>query len=185
MGLEEKTSVFRNNQVEITEKAARKMGELCEILKQRGNKEGFSILSAQRFVLQCVLAMFAEDRGLLPQDMFISCIEDCLHGKSSYDVLGGLFREMNNPGITPAGKYKGVDYFNGGLFATIHAIELTKEELRYLDEAARQDWCKVRPAIFGNIFEGTADRKERHAYGMHFTSEVDIMKIVRPTISRY
>ncbi len=185
MELEEKTSVFRNNQVEITEKAARKMGELCEILKQRGTKEGFSILSAQRFVLQCVLAMFAEDRGLLPRDMFISCIEDCLHGKSSYDVLGGLFREMNNPGITPAGKYKGVDYFNGGLFATIHAIELTKQELNYLDEAARQDWCKVRPAIFGNIFEGTADRKERHAYGMHFTSEADIMKIVRPTISRY
>jgi type II restriction/modification system DNA methylase subunit YeeA len=185
MELEEKTPVFRNNQVEVTEKAARKMGELAEILKQRGKKENFDTLASQRFVLQCVLAMFAEDRGLLPQDMFISCIQDCLNGKNSYDVLGGLFREMNNPGITPAGRYKGVDYFNGGLFATIHPIELTKEELNYLDEVAREDWKQVRPAIFGNIFEGTANQKERHAFGMHYTSEADIMKIVRPTISRY
>jgi type II restriction/modification system DNA methylase subunit YeeA len=185
MELEEKTPIFRNNQVEITEKAARKMGELCEILKQRGEQQGFGIAAAQRFVLQCVLAMFAEDRGMLPQDMFISCIQDCLGGKSSYDVLGGLFREMNLPNITPAGRYKGVDYFNGGLFKTIHAIELTKEELTYLDDAAQQNWKNVRPAIFGNIFESTANQKERHAHGMHFTSEVDIMKIVRPTISRY
>ena len=27
-----------SNQVEVTENAARKMGELCEILKQRGEK---------------------------------------------------------------------------------------------------------------------------------------------------
>ncbi|GAB4525300.1 MAG: class I SAM-dependent DNA methyltransferase [Pleurocapsa sp.] len=185
MGLQQKTPVFNNNQVEVTKETARKMGELCEMLKQRGQKEDFSILAAQRLVLQCVLAMFAEDRGLLPQDMFISCVQDCLGGKSSYDVLGGLFQEMNRPGLTPAGKYKGVDYFNGGLFATIHPIELTKEELNYLDVAARENWQQVRPAIFGNIFEGTANQKERHAYGMHFTSEADIMKIVKPTISNY
>ena len=185
MGLEPKNSIFQNNQVEVTKKTARKMGELCEILKQRGKREGFSTLAAQRLVLQCVLAMFAEDRGLLPPDMFIGCIQDCLGGKSSYDVLGGLFQEMNRSGITPAGKYKGVDYFNGGLFATVHPIELTTEELNYLDFSARENWKQVRPAIFGNIFEGTANQKERHAYGMHFTSEADIMKIVKPTISNY
>jgi type II restriction/modification system DNA methylase subunit YeeA len=129
--------------------------------------------------------MFAEDRGMLPPDMFINCIQDCLGGKSSYDVLGGLFQEMNRPGVSPAGTYKGVDYFNGGLFATIHPIELTKEELNYLDSAARENWKQIRPAIFGNIFEGTSNKKERHAHGMHFTSEADIMKIVKPTISNY
>lgn len=185
MGVEETTPIFANNQVEITKKTARKMGELCELLKQRGKKEGFDTLAAQRLVLQCVLAMFAEDRGLLPQNLFTSCIQDCLNGKSSYDVLGGLFQEMNRPGITPAGKYKNVDYFNGGLFAKIHPIELTKEELTYLEEAAKENWQQVRPAIFGNIFEGTGNQKERHAYGMHFTSEADIMKIVKPTISHY
>ena len=81
MGVTQQTPIFANNQVEITKKTARKMGELCEILKQRGEKEGFSTLAAQRLILQCVLAMFAEDRGLLPPSMFISCIQDCLKGK--------------------------------------------------------------------------------------------------------
>ena len=180
-----RTPIFQNNQVEITETAARRMGELFQLLKKRGHKSGFDELTAQRFILQCVLAMFAEDRGLLPRDLFISCVQECLNGGNSYDVLGGLFQQMNQPGITPAGKYQGVDYFNGGLFSIIHPIELNQKELEFLDVAARQDWSKIRPAIFGNIFEGTANTEERHTYGMHFTSEADIMKIVRPTISRY
>ncbi|MDX2256276.1 MAG: DNA methyltransferase [Pseudanabaenaceae cyanobacterium bins.39] len=179
------TPVFRNNQVEVTIKAAKRLGELYQILKARASKDGFTELNAQRFILQCVLAMFAEDRGLLPNDLFVACVQDCLDGASTYDILGGLFQEMTRKGITPVGRYKGVDYFNGGLFAEIHAIELTREELKILDVAARENWGKIRPAIFGSIFEATSDSKERHARGMHFTSEVDIMKIVVPTITRY
>ncbi|AFZ59325.1 class I SAM-dependent DNA methyltransferase [Anabaena cylindrica FACHB-243] len=181
MELGQKTPVFQNNQVEVTERAARRMGELLLELEKRGIEK----LTAQRFILQCVLAMFAEDRQLLPHDMFVSCVQDCKNGASSYDVLGGLFREMNQLGKTPAGRYQGVDYFNGGLFSQIHAIELTREELNFLDVSAREDWSKVRPAIFGNLFEETVDKKERHARGIHYTSEADIMKIVRPTISRF
>jgi type II restriction/modification system DNA methylase subunit YeeA len=62
---------------------------------------------------------------------------------------------------------------------------LNREELTYLKLAADQDWSKVRPAIFGSIFESTVNENERHIGGIHFTSENDIMKIVRPTISRY
>ncbi len=181
MELGQKTPIFQNNQVEVTERAARRMGELLLELEARGIEK----LTAQRFVLQCVLAMFAEDRQLLPRDLFVSCVQDCMNGSSSYDVLGGLFREMNRPGKTPAGRYQGVDYFNGGLFSQIDPIELTRKELNFLDVSAREDWSKVRPAIFGNLFEGTVDKKERHAKGIHYTSEGDIMKIVRPTISRY
>lgn len=181
MELSNRTPVFRNNQVEVTERAARRMGQLLVELSGRGIDK----LVAQRFILQCVLAMFAEDRQLLPRDLFISCVQECMSGANSYDVLGGLFREMNQQGITPAGRYQGVDYFNGGLFRGIHPIELTREELNFLDVSASENWSKVRPAIFGSLFEGTVDAQERHARGIHFTSEVDIMKIVRPTISRY
>jgi very-short-patch-repair endonuclease len=102
--------------------------------------------------------------------------------------LGNLFQEMNRPGMTPAGRYQGVDYFNGGLFREVHPLELTGKELELLEAAASQDWKAVRPSIFGNIFEsaiGKSDSKERHAHGIHFTSEEDILKIVRPTITRY
>ncbi len=178
---EKKVPIFRNNQVEVTERTAKQMGALLLELEERGTPK----LAAQRFILQCVLAMFSEDRKLLPRDIFVSCIEDCLRGGSSYDVIGSLFQSMNQPGITPAGRYKGVHYFNGGLFSVIHPIELTINELKTLDTIAHEDWTKVRPAIFGSLFEATENKKERHARGVHFTSEADIMKIVRPTISRY
>jgi SAM-dependent methyltransferase len=181
--------VFNNNQVEVTERSARRMGELYQILYERGSRTGFQEFTEeklQRFLLQCVLAMFAEDRLLLPRDLFVSLIQDCMTGKgSTYDLIGGLFREMNRPGITPAGRYKGVNYFNGGLFAEIDPIDLTPEELKFLDVCSRDDWSSVRPSIFGNIFEGAIDSKKRHAHGIHFTSEVDIRQIVRPTISDY
>lgn len=195
------TPVFKNNQIQVTENAARYMGQLFQILQKRltaneSRQDAYTTnslplkrqvgeLNIQGFILQCVLAMFAEDRGLLPRDLFISCVQECLNGGNSYDILTGLFREMNTHGITPTGKYKGVDYFNGGLFKNIYPIELNQQELEILQTAAREDWSKIRPAIFGNIFESTLNEKERHSHGMHYTSEADIMKIVRPTISKY
>jgi len=191
MEVQERKSVFGNNQVEVTEKAAGRMGELYQILRDRMAKtrhldQPEAALLAQRFVLQCVLAMFAEDRGLLPDSLFVACVKDCLESSaSSYDVLGGLFQAMNTPGLTPAGRFQGVDYFNGGLFSKLDPIDLTQPELKLLEVSALEDWSRVRPAIFGSIFESAIDKKERHAHGIHYTSEADIMKIVRPTISRY
>ncbi|NEP81649.1 MAG: class I SAM-dependent DNA methyltransferase [Okeania sp. SIO3B3] len=177
---------FRNSQVvEVTKRAGQRMGELFQKLKARSGSN-FTVEEAQRFVLQSVLTMFAQWRGLLPENLFTNCIQKCLNGESTYDILSGsLFQEMNNPGITKVGMCKGVDFFNGGLFATIPQIELRREELEYLEVSAQEDWGKVRPAIFGNIFQSTVDEKERHVGGIHFTSENDIMKIIRPTITKY
>ena len=188
------TPLFRNNQTEITEKAARRLGDLYHALIERGRNHkwrDYSESQAQRFVLQCVLAMFAEDLGLLPDNLFTRCVKDCIEDKklSSFDILGGLFKAMNEPGITPAGRYKGVEYFNGGLFKEIHGIELESGELTILETAAGADWSRVRPSIFGNIFEGAFQsdegKKKRHAHGIHFTSEGDIKRIVLPTIADY
>jgi N-6 DNA Methylase len=192
------TPIFQNNQVEITEKAARRLGDLLNSLLERGernNYQKYSPLQAQRFVLQCVLAMYAEDIGLLPSALFTRSVQECLTDNlNSYDVLGGLFRAMNEEGITPDGKYEGVEYFNGGLFNEIHPIRLEQGELNLLKVCAEQDWSKVRPSIFGNLFEGALKytdkskektKKQRHTHGIHFTSEGDIRSIVIPTIRDY
>jgi SAM-dependent methyltransferase len=183
-------SLFQNNQGEITEKAASRMGLLLESLIARGKEQKFRKFSenqAQRFVLQCILAMFAEDRGLLPSALFTRCVKDCLEGANCYDVLGGLFQAMNQPGITPDGIYQGVEYFNSGLFSEIHPIKLEYGELQLLDICAKLDWNKVRPSIFGTIFEATlkTQKKSRHAQGIHFTYEGDIRRIILPTITYY
>jgi SAM-dependent methyltransferase len=59
---------------------------------------------------------------------------------------------------------------------------LKRPEAYRLHESARNDWGKVRPEIFGTLFQDSMDKKERHAFGAHFTSEFDIRKVVGPTI---
>ncbi|WP_259720205.1 DNA methyltransferase [Synechococcus sp. CS-1328] len=174
---------FGLNQIEVTEAQARSMGELFGRLRKRGEASGaFTALEAQRFVLQCVLSLFAEARGLLPNLPFTLALDACQGGQSSYDVLGNLFGEMNTPGVTPGGQFRGTPYFNGGLFAHIPRLELLSDELDLLSASAEENWQRVRPSIFGNIFEASSDPKTRHAHGQHFTSEVDMLQIIRPTI---
>jgi type II restriction/modification system DNA methylase subunit YeeA len=171
--------VFKNNQEEVTRDAADRLATLFNKLvvrKDVGRKK------AQRFVLQCLVALFAEDIGLLPKYFFARLLEECDSSAKAYDLIGGLFKAMNTPGGVKGGRYKGVDYFNGGLFAEPVEIELSPDELNQLKKAAESNWKAVRPEIFGTIFEHSLGAEKRHAFGAHFTSGVDIMKIIRPTI---
>jgi len=175
---QEKKPLFGNDRVAVTRAAADKVAKVFSALIQRGEKREV----AQRFVLQCVVAMFSEDSSLLPRGIFTSLLSECLEGESSYDLIGGLFKQMNDPSPARAGRYKDVPYFNGGLFSIVESIELSGLEVQLLIDAVNEDWSKVSPVIFGSLFEGSMDAKERHVYGAHYTSEVDIQKIIFPTI---
>ncbi|PWR11118.1 class I SAM-dependent DNA methyltransferase [Micromonospora sicca] len=170
--------VFNNDLVAVTRHAAGRVAHLFTELHDRGIEREH----AQSFVLQSVVAMFAEDIGLLPGRYFTRALQDSNSGSDAYDLLFGLFREMNTPATTLAGRYRGTPYFNGGLFAKIAPIELTRDELDVLRVAATTNWAAVRPEIFGTLFEGSMDKGERHAQGAHFTSQADIARVVIPTI---
>lgn len=172
--------VFGNDHEKVTREAA---ARLATCFRKLAAREDVGRERAQRFILQMLVALFAEDIGLLEQYTIERLIADCQKPADGYDLIGGLFLEMNNPGQTPGGRFKGVDYFNGGIFADPVRIELHPDELALLRESAKDDWSKVRPEIFGTLFEQTCDQDERHAYGGHFTSAADIMKIVKPTIT--
>lgn len=175
-------AIFGNDREEVSRAAADKVAALFNSLVARGTDRQV----AQRFTLQAVVAMFAEDMDLLPSGMVFGLAQACIKkGESSYDLLGGLFHQMNNPIPAPGGRYKKVQYFNGGLFARIQPVDLNAAELDILageDGVARRNWSKVNPAIFGTLFQQSMDAVERHAYGAHYTSEADIMRIVDPTI---
>lgn len=171
--------VFNNNRIEVTRAAASHVASAFSSLVARGIPRD----DAQRFILQCVVAMFAEDSGLLPKDLFTTLVDECrVGGESSYDNVGSLFRQMNEPNQAPGGRFKHVEYFNGGLFKVVKPLQMDKQEIHYLAKAATHNWSKIKPEIFGTLFERSIDQDQRHAEGAHFTSEVDIMKIVRPTI---
>lgn len=180
--LEGKAPLFKNNTEDISKDAARLIGELYQYLTidKQEDKE-----RTQHFILQCVLALFSEDVELLPKGFFTQIIQDCLDGKcDAYDEIGNLFRQMANPVPARAGKLKDIRYFNGGLFKEIDPVILDQHCLEVLKEVADKDWTKVNPSIFGALFEGTMRSKERHKFGAHFTSEVDMLRVITPTIIR-
>ena len=127
-----KQPIFLGNHEDITENAAKMVSAVYKSMVKRDVPKH----QALRYCLQCIVAMFAEDTGLLPQNIFTGILDECANVEKagfndqlvaiSYDLIGGLFREMNNSGITPTGKYKGVDYFNGGLFNLPLNLEIMK-----------------------------------------------------------
>ena len=183
----ERQPIFNNDREDVSRTAANQTAELFRLLTRRPGKP-VPRAQAQRFVLQLVIAMFAEDIDMLPAGMVTTIMRDCIeHGHSSYDLLGGLFRQMNDPKPATGGRYVDVPYFNGGLFAEVLPIDLTKFEMELIggeEGAAARNWSKVNPAIFGTLFQRSMDAAVQHQHGRHFTSEADIQRIVGPTIVR-
>ena len=169
---------FENDREQVTRQAADCLAECFRKLIQRGVPRE----TAQRFILQMLVALFAEDIDLLPKYFVTQVLEDCSTPASAYDLIGGLFAAMNTNPPTSGGRFKGVSYFNGGLFAQPARLEIQSLELVLLRQAAAYDWSKVQPEVFGTLFQHSLDADERHAFGAHFTHPSDIMKIVGPTI---
>ena len=175
--------VFKNNRVEVTKDAAFQLAELFRSLEEAVNPS-----IALRFTLQCMVALFAEDVGLLPQATLLNIVEDSRRRKNatdnSHDLMALLFTMMNYPKHSRrAGRFGQVDYFNGGIFQEVHPVFLSGQQLHRLENACREDWSRIRPSIFGSIFEYSMDKRERHKEGAHYTTELDIKRIVDPVIA--
>jgi hypothetical protein len=104
--------VFGNNWVAVTRKAAQSVADAFNSMVSRGEDRA----TARRYILQSVVAMFSEDIGLLPESLFTSLLDECRRGANAYDLIGGLFRQMNEPKPARGGLFKGVSYFNTARF---------------------------------------------------------------------
>ncbi len=47
-------------------------------------------------------------------------------------------------------------------------------------DACRFDWSNISPAIFGALFQSVMDPAERRAQGAHYTTEKNILKVIKP-----
>jgi hypothetical protein len=173
-----KKPLFNNNLIDVTESAARIISQVFRRLIERGEDRQRS----QRFILQIVFAMFAEDVKLLPYGFFTELLNDCKDTEDAFDLLSGLFKQMACQTSARAGRFKDVAYFNGGLFKIVDLVELNEGDIALLKIATEQNWRKVHPAILGTIFQESMGAEEQHATGSHFTFEIDIYKVVYPTI---
>ena len=185
---------FDNDREAVTREAAAALAKCFHRIVSPQRHPQVDRATAQRFILQMLVALFAEDIDLLPKYFVSQLLDECSTPTDSYDLLGGLFEAMKTNPPVSGGRFKGVRYFNGGLFAEPARLELQDLELVELRKAAEFDWSKVQPEVFGTLFEksledDTKKKKkkkgkgdDRHKYGAHFTHPSDIKKIVGPTL---
>ena len=168
--------VFGVDRLQVTREAADCLAKCFNKLTKRGVERSV----AQHFILQMLVALFAEDIDLLPKYFVAQLLEECTTPADTYDLLGGLFEAMNTRQSAGGGRFKGVAYFNGGLFANPARVELGSAELVLLRQAAAFNWSNVQPEIFGALFQDSLDAGERRAFGAHYTSREDIAALVEP-----
>jgi hypothetical protein len=174
---------FAEHYRELTKDAAQKVSAVYQSLADRHAAPRAEI---QRFVLQSVWCMFADDLHMLEDYPFQATLNAAAADPdNSAALVGFLFQVLNQKTDTNRhGRLAGTRYVNGALFAKPALIRLTRDEIRLLLEATAFDWRKVDPTIFGSLMEGVLGRERRWEVGAHYTHEVDIMKIVGPTVVR-
>ena len=167
----------------INIKAAQLMGKLHDELKDTGY-DGHAL---EHFLVRLLFLEFAEDTAIFEKRLFTEFIEN----RTSVDGsdVGSRFTELFQVLNTPFDKrLKNLDenlasfpYVNGKLFAEFLPIPSFDSKMReILLECCYLDWSKISPAIFGSLFQSIMDKAHRRNLGAHYTSEANILKLIRP-----
>ena len=164
-------------------KVAEKMGQLHDALLNSGY-DGHNL---ELFLVRLVYCLFADDTGIFnAKDDF----EYYLREKTKQDgsdtgrAIADLFQVLDTPS---AKRQKTLDeqlsrfpYVNGSLFTEPLRIANVDQAMReLLLDCCIFDWGLVSPAIFGSLFQSVMDKNKRRNLGAHYTSEKNILKVIR------
>ena len=162
----------------LTERAAETFAQLARSLRD----EGHPPQDVAHFVNRLVFCMFAEDVGLLPDDMFTRMLKHARRKPEEFAALARkLFGAMSTGGRVG---FEDVDWFNGGLFEDDAALPLDKSQIETTLKASTLDWSSIDPSILGTLFERGLDPDKRSQLGAHYTDRDKIMRIIDPVIVR-
>ena len=164
-------------------KAANLMADLHDSLESGG----YTGSDLERLLVRLLFCLFAEDTGIIEPALFQSYLNN--HTRVDGSDLGlhlaRLFEVLDTP-ITERQKNLDEDladfpYVNGELFAErLHFADFTRDMRDRLLATTRFDWSRISPAIFGSLFQGVLEPKERRQIGAHYTTERNILKVIRP-----
>ena len=164
-------------------KAAELMGRLHDELKANGY-DGHPL---EVLLVRLLFCLFADDTGIFESSALYDWIEG--HTKEDGSDLGmqleRLFQLLNTPEDKRQKnldeRLKDFKYINGKLFEERLPISDWDAGTRVtLLECAALDWGRISPAIFGALFQSVMDPKARRDLGAHYTSEQNILKLIKP-----
>ena len=162
----------------LTERAATAFALLAQALRERGHDPQ----AVAHFINRLVFCMFAEDVGLLPNNLFTRMLEQARQQPEEFAAMArDLFAAMATGGRVG---FEPVAWFNGGLFDDNAALPLKKAEIDTVLQAATLEWSEIDPSILGTLFERGLDPDKRAQLGAHYTDRDKIMRIVEPVVIR-
>jgi len=174
-------------------KAAERMGRLHDALKA----SGYTGHPLEVLLVRLLFCLFADDTGIFqPAQAFRAFIEERTadDGSDLGSRLGQLFQILNTAdGAGSVGNHenkrsKALDeqvaafpYVNGKLFdEPLPMADFSAAMREALLDACALDWSAISPAIFGSLFQSIMDDKARRNLGAHYTSEENILKLIKP-----
>lgn len=163
--------------------AAQLMGKLHDNLKAIGY-DGHAL---ELYLVRLLFCLFADDTSIFEKGIFQEYIEQKTNedGSDLAAHIGQLFQVLNTPENK---RFKNLDealktfpYVNGKLFEEqLSLAHFDSSMRRILLDSCLLDWGKISPAIFGSLFQSVMDDKARRNLGAHYTSEKNILKLIKP-----
>ncbi|WP_461251930.1 type IIL restriction-modification enzyme MmeI, partial [Treponema sp. R8-4-B8] len=151
------------------------MGELHDALKE----SHYSGHQLEMYLVRLLFCLFADDSGIFEEKkVFFRYIKERTNEDGS-DLalhLGQIFDVLNKP---LEKRLKNIDetlnkfpYIDGNLFEErLETAAFNSIMRKTLLKCCTLDWSKIKPEIFGAMFQSVNDKESRRALGEHYTSE--------------
>jgi hypothetical protein len=165
-------------------KAAERMGKLHDTLKASGYTEH----PLEVLLVRLLFCLFADDTGIFqPAKSFQAFVEErtAADGSDLGSRLAQLFQVLNTAydkrSTVLDEQLAAFPYINGRLFAeALPMADFTATMREALLDACALDWSAISPAIFGSLFQSIMNEEARRNLGAHYTSEENILKLIKP-----
>ncbi|MHB8844710.1 MAG: class I SAM-dependent DNA methyltransferase [Nitrospirota bacterium] len=168
-------------------KAAERMGKLHDRLRA----SGYSGHNLEVMLVRLLFCLFAEDTTLFDsKGAFREFLENNTKedGSDLGPQLSLLFQILNTKTDQRQDNLKDAfgafPYVNGKLFEEVLPIPACDSKMReHLIDCCALDWGRISPAIFGALFQCVMDEEgsaRRRNLGAHYTSEENILKLIKP-----
>ena len=146
--------------------------------------EDAAVQVTSMYLTRLLFLLFAEDSGVIEQDLFYRFILEHTTSENLGSQLGALFEVLNTPERqrrrVPEAMAR-FPYVNGAIFAETMPTQFFTPDMRdALLNACRFRWTNISPALFGSMFQLVKSKEARRDDGEHYTSETNILKTIGP-----
>ncbi|MGG4289972.1 DNA methyltransferase [Priestia megaterium] len=168
--------------IEVNTDASYKMAKLHDTLKENGY-EGEDL---EVYLVRLLFCLFAEDTGIFEKNTFEQYIKDSKEdGSDLSSRMMLLFSTLDTPENKRmnnlSNELRRFRYINGKLFSKpLPPAYFDRKMRQILIDCCDFDWSYISPAIFGAMFQGVMNQIERRELGAHYTSEENILKLIKP-----